>query len=164
MVRQVSAAWYCPSILNIFSQRHIKYSLTNRFGGAIIAAVNAKAFTGVVMADKTYEMTLLYDFFGELLTEKQREYFEYYYNDDLSLSEIAEITGISRQGARDNIVRAEKLLLEYEEKTGVVARFQEMSRTLAALSADAERLQALTEGEACKLAARIHRGLNDLKG
>ena len=116
------------------------------------------------MADKTYEMTLLYDFFGELLTDKQREYFEYYYNDDLSLSEIAEITGISRQGARDNIVRAEKLLLEFEEKTGVVARFQEMGRTLTALSADAERLQALTEGEARDLAARIHRGLNDLKG
>lgn len=71
------------------------------------------------MSNKTIEMTLLFDFFGDLLTEKQRDYFDLYYNDDLSLSEIAEQNGISRQGVRDLIVRAENTLRSFEEKTGV---------------------------------------------
>ena len=77
------------------------------------------------MADKTLQMALLFDFFGDLLTEKQREYFDLYYNEDLSLSEIAGNVGITRQGVRDIIVRAESTLLDYEERTGIVARFQQ---------------------------------------
>ena len=77
------------------------------------------------MADKTLQMTLLFDFFGDLLTDKQREYFDLYYNEDLSLSEIAGNVGITRQGVRDIIVRAEATLLDYEERTGIVARFQQ---------------------------------------
>ena len=77
------------------------------------------------MADKTLQMALLFDFFGDLLTEKQREYFDLYYNEDLSLSEIAGNVGITRQGVRDIIVRAEATLLDYEERTGIVARFQQ---------------------------------------
>ena len=88
------------------------------------------------MKDKAYEMTLLYDFFGELLTEKQREYFELYYNDDLSLAEIAENDGISRQAVRDAVIRAEKFLLDAEEKSGVLRRF-------LAHRADADRLEEL---------------------
>ncbi len=117
------------------------------------------------MADKTLEMALLYDFFGELLTDKQREYFDLYYNDDLSLSEIAEITGISRQGVRDIIMRAENSLRSYEEKTGVVKRFQEMDRKISDLQNVATRLCEVSEGvEAKKLAATIIFGLSDLKG
>ena len=77
------------------------------------------------MEDKTLRMTLLFDFFGDLLTEKQHEYFDLYYNEDLSLSEIAGNVGITRQGVRDIIVRAEATLLDYEERTGIVARFQQ---------------------------------------
>ena len=62
------------------------------------------------MSGKTLEMTMLFDFYGDMLTEKQREYFDLYYNEDLSLGEIASNVGISRQGVRDIIVRAESTL------------------------------------------------------
>ena len=63
-------------------------------------------------------MTMLFDFYGELLTDRQKEFFDLYYNEDLSLSEIAENEGISRQGVRDVIVRAEAAMQEIEDKTG----------------------------------------------
>ena len=59
------------------------------------------------MKNQTYRMTMLFDFYGELLTDRQKEFFDLYYNEDLSLAEIAENAGISRQGVRDVIVRAE---------------------------------------------------------
>ena len=52
------------------------------------------------MKNQTYRMTMLFDFYGELLTDRQKEFFDLYYNEDLSLSEIAENEGISRQGVR----------------------------------------------------------------
>ena len=67
------------------------------------------------------EITILYDFYGDVLTEKQRDFLNYYYNDDLSLSEIAENEGITRQGVRDAIKRAEAQLYEMEEKLGFAA-------------------------------------------
>jgi len=77
------------------------------------------------MDDETLLMTMLFDFFGDLLTDKQREYFDLYHNEDLSLSEIAEKAGITRQGVYDIITRAEKSLVEMEQKTGVVSRWRE---------------------------------------
>ena len=62
------------------------------------------------MKGKPLEMSLLFDFYGETLTEKQRELFDLYYNEDLSLAEIAEHAGITRQGVRDSIKRAEHAL------------------------------------------------------
>lgn len=69
---------------------------------------------------KNLEVSRLLDFYGMLLTDKQRETVEYYYNDDLSLSEIAENLNISRQGVRDSIKRSETILFEAEEKLGLV--------------------------------------------
>lgn len=77
------------------------------------------------MDDDTLLMTMLFDFFGDLLTEKQREYFDLYHNEDLSLSEIAEKADITRQGVYDIITRAEKSLVEIEQKTGIVNRWRE---------------------------------------
>jgi len=68
-------------------------------------------------------MALLLDFYGGLLTEKQRAYLELYYNEDYSLTEIARLNGITPQGARDVICRGEAQLLSVEEKTGLVQRF-----------------------------------------
>jgi len=77
------------------------------------------------MIEKTLRMTMLFDFFGSLLTEKQRGFFDLYYNEDLSLSEIAEKADISRQGVYDIITRAAKSLEEFENKTGAVERWHE---------------------------------------
>ena len=55
------------------------------------------------MKNQTYRMTMLFDFYGEILTDRQKEFFDLYYNEDLSLAEIAENYGISRQGVRDVI-------------------------------------------------------------
>ena len=75
-------------------------------------------------------MTLLFDYFGELLTEKQKTYFDLYYNQDFSLAEIAESEGISRQGVHDTLNRTEKLLRQFEEKTGIVARAMARQKTV----------------------------------
>ena len=68
------------------------------------------------------EMILLYDYYGDLLTQRQRECFEMRYNQDMSLGEIAEELGISRQGVHDNLSRTEALLRDMEAKTGCVSR------------------------------------------
>ena len=84
---------------------------------------------------------LLLDFYGALLTDKQRECFDLHYNEDLSLSEIAEEAHISRQGVWDNIRRAESTLRELEEKTGLVRRVTELERELDAARAELRRLR-----------------------
>jgi len=75
------------------------------------------------MEDATLTNTMLFDFFGELLTEKQQEYYDLYHNEDLSLSEIAAIKGISKQGVYDIITRAEKKLIELEQKTSIIKKW-----------------------------------------
>ena len=80
------------------------------------------------MEDNTLRRSMLFDFYGELLTEKQREYYDLHFNEDLSLGEIAEQSGISRQGVWDIIRRADKILTETEEKTGLVRRFEQLRR------------------------------------
>ena len=75
------------------------------------------------MAKQTVEVALLLDFYGGLLTEKQRAYMELYYNEDFSLAEIARERDITPQGVRDVIARGEAMLREVERKTGLIARF-----------------------------------------
>lgn len=117
------------------------------------------------MSEKTVWMTLLYDFFGDLLTEKQKEYFDLYYNEDLSLSEIAENTGISRQGVRDMLVRAESALIQYEEKTGIVSRFENMQKTLNKIEENVEKLRScIDDREKVEFADKIIDEIRSLKG
>ena len=82
---------------------------------------------------KDLEMGYLLDFYGEVLTEKQREMLRQYYNDDLSLSEIGENFGITRQGARDAIKHGENALKELEEKVGFAARYRRVQQKLEEL-------------------------------
>ncbi len=80
------------------------------------------------MFEKDLRLIMLFDFYGELLTETQKTMFDYYYNDDLSLSEIAENTGITRQGVRDSIKRAEETLQSFEKKLGLADKFQRIGQ------------------------------------
>lgn len=73
--------------------------------------------------EKIFQQVLLYDFYGELLTEHQRNVYEDAVYNDMSLSEIAEEYGISRQGVHDLIKRCDKILLGYEEKLHLVEKF-----------------------------------------
>ena len=105
--------------------------------------------------DNTIMRTMLFDFYGDLLTEKQREYYDLHFNSDLSLQEIAEQSGVSRQAVWDIIRRAEQSLNEFEDKTGLVARavrrrkaVEELEELISALpesAAKAEMLAKMTE-------------------
>lgn len=86
------------------------------------------------MYEKIVQIALLFDFYGQLLTDKQIEMIDMYYNNDLSLSEISEQLGISRQGVYDTLKRAEKTLFEYENKLGLVNRFIEQKEGLSEIN------------------------------
>ena len=75
------------------------------------------------MFEKNLNIGYLLDFYGDVLSERRRDALDFYYNDDMSLSEIAEEMGISRQGVRDLIKKAEEELLFYEEKLGLAKKF-----------------------------------------
>ena len=102
--------------------------------------------------EKLIELGELLDWYGLLLTEKQRECYDLHYNEDLSLSEIAEQCGVSRQGVWDNIRRAEAALQEMEEKTGLIRRFSDTRRGLEALRELLAELRGETAGHARELA------------
>lgn len=80
---------------------------------------------------KDLRYAALLDIYGGVLTDKQRDMLELYYNEDLSLSEIAETAGISRQGVRDSIKRGEETLSELESKIGVIETLEKYKRLLA---------------------------------
>ena len=92
------------------------------------------------MFDAITEVSLLYDFYGQLLTEKQRQVVELYHEENLSLSEIAKEFDISRQGVHDTLKKAEQALSEYEEKLGLVKKFAD---TMAEIKEVDERLLKL---------------------
>ncbi|NBI66235.1 DNA-binding protein [Pseudoflavonifractor sp. 60] len=95
------------------------------------------------MKNQAYRMAMLFDFYGDILTDRQKEFYDLYYNEDLSLGEIAENYGITRQGVRDVIVRAEAVLTELEDKTGLIKRFHTMRGQLEQVVQDAERMVQL---------------------
>lgn len=93
--------------------------------------------------DKTLHMSLLYDTYGQLLTERQKRFFSLYYEDDLSLGEIATQHGISRQAVYDILKRSQKALCEFEKHMQLVARDEKLHPVLAKLHANMGELHAL---------------------
>ena len=77
------------------------------------------------MFEKNLEVGLLLDFYGDILPERRREMIELYYNDDLSLAEVAEQLGVTRQAVRETVKKTETELYFYEEKLGLLRRFTE---------------------------------------
>lgn len=93
------------------------------------------------MAEDIYEISMLLDFYGQLLTDSQYKCMDMHYNQDLSLSEIAEVLGISRQGAHDFIKRGRGALAEYEEKLNLMERFCEIKQGLKTIQEDLQLIE-----------------------
>jgi len=101
------------------------------------------------------DMILLYDYYGDLLTDRQKECFELRYYQDLSLGEIGEELGISRQGVHDNLSRAEALLRNMEAKTGCAARDQACRKAASSILEIGKLLQQMEDPAVSALAERI---------
>ncbi len=102
------------------------------------------------MFQKDMKISFLLDFYGDTLSERRREIIEMYYNEDLSLAEIAEQTGISRQGVRDSIKKSEKDLLELEETLGLAARFAKIKSEVTDITASISKVIETAEDEIIK--------------
>lgn len=107
---------------------------------------------------KDLQMAVLLDYYGGMLTGRQRTLMDLYYNQDLSLTEIAENTGITRQGARDGIKRAENLLIEMEEKLSLAAHAADLEAASEKILALCARLEEdSSEEETRRTAVKIAR-------
>ncbi len=91
--------------------------------------------------DKNVEISILCDLYGKLLTKKQFEFLNDYYNNDLSLSEIAENNNITRQAVRDIIKKGEKKLFEYEEKLLFMKRMLNQEKTIQQILSELTKIQ-----------------------
>ncbi len=98
--------------------------------------------------DSKLEISLLYDFYKELLNRSQQQVVELYVNDDLSLSEVADILSISRQGVRDSLNRAAKKLRDYESKLHFYQNYNAQQKTVGKILAYAEEIRGLTRDAA----------------
>ena len=112
--------------------------------------------------ENTVEIGLLIEFYKNILTDKQAEAVNLYYNDDLSLAEIADILGITRQGVRDNIKRAENVLYGMEEKLGLVKKFLEIKKDLEKVNEIAETVRKKTDSE--EIRALVNEVIDRIQG
>lgn len=101
------------------------------------------------------QMALLFDYYGELLTDRQRMCFDLRHNQDLSLAEIAQELNVSRQGVHDNLSRAEALLINMEEKTGCVRRDLQCRKVARQIALTAEKLAEMNNHNVSDLANQI---------
>lgn len=109
------------------------------------------------------EMTLLFDYYGELLTDRQKMCVDLRHNQDLSLSEIAQELQVSRQGVFDNLSRAEALLMNMEEKTGCVRRDMQCRAAATTIISAAEQLLQSKDMTTVQLAEKILAAAKDLE-
>ncbi len=110
--------------------------------------------------EKNVKISLLFDFYKNLLTERQAESIDLYYNEDLSLAEIGNNMGITRQGVRDNIKRAEGVLLDAEEKLGLASRFLSIRGDLERIDEIIREIEASPENRS--LSDSMKHKINDI--
>ncbi len=114
------------------------------------------------------KFAVLLDYYGALLTEKQRDFITLYYEEDLSLAEIAENEGITRQGVRDAIKRAEALLLDTEEKLGLANKLEKLDESLESINLCAQEISRINietalSKEISDLTVKIRTLVNEIK-
>ena len=110
-----------------------------------------------------WELALLFDHYGGMLTDKQRECFQLRYEQDLSLGEIAESMGVSRQAVNDSLTRTEALLRRMEENIGSVKRYNDVRRALRDILEAAAVLDASSDPAVLAAAQRIRSAADTLK-
>ena len=98
--------------------------------------------------NRIVEKALLFDFYGELLTDNQKEVYGEHIQNDLSVSEIADLRGISRQGVHDMIRRCEKTLAEYEQRLHLVEHFLKVKQMVGVIHQYAEEISACEDQDA----------------
>ena len=111
----------------------------------------------MIILDKNIKISILCQIYGKLLTEKQYQVLDDYYNNDLSLSEIAENLNITRQAVRDNIKKGENKLFEYEEKLNVMKKTMEQEEKIAIVLSEIAKIQSKSsDKEVGKILEHIH--------
>ena len=115
------------------------------------------------MKQEAFKMSLLLDYYGSLLTDKQKNYFDLYYNQDLSFGEIAEQEGISRQGVYDTVSRTEAILRSMEDATGCVARAAALRKAVKEINAAVLPLKGHEDPTVRQSAMRISDAVSAIK-
>ena len=113
--------------------------------------------------DRKVEISVLCQIYGKLLTEKQYNFIDDYYNKDLSLSEIAENYNITRQAARDNIKKGENKLFEYEEKLGIMKTTMKQEKKIVEILSELTKIQTkFTDEQIATILENVKKELNGL--
>ena len=113
--------------------------------------------------DKKVEVSILIEIYGNLLTEKQLDILDSYYNLDLSLSEIAENNNITRQAVRDIIKKGEKKLFEFEEKLQIMKKMQKQEKQISIILSELSQIETrFTDEQIAKILSHIKSELNCL--
>lgn len=116
----------------------------------------------VIRMDKRFEQTLLYDFYGELLTEHQKKIYEAVIFEDLSYAEAADQFSVSRQAVHDNVRRTEMLLRSYEEKLGLVDRFVKTKELVKEINDLAREFGKTGDAESVRKIAALSEEIGEL--
>ncbi|MDY6064751.1 MAG: sigma factor-like helix-turn-helix DNA-binding protein [Finegoldia sp.] len=114
--------------------------------------------------EKLLDITMMYDYYGNLLTERERDVIDKYYNEDLSLKEIADINGVSKQAVAASLKRAEKKLYDYEEKLALIKKSNKATFFLEKIYDDLSKVsQANDNKEISEILEEIRDFLNSLE-
>ena len=117
------------------------------------------------MFEKNMNISFLLDFYGDVLTEKQREILDLYYNEDLSLAEVAESNGLTRQGVRHVIKKAEDELITLENKLGLANHFVKLSNAYDTIASNLLAVSEMVEKDAAKqeIIDRLHAEIEQIR-